>query len=129
MIKFISFSRLSESLVASAFFATILAGGLLFAFSGAQAATTNILVNENLSVGSTGQGVVALQGLLSEMGYLEVPTGVALGYYGPLTQKAVSRYQIDRRVYPSAGYFGPLTKVSMHQDFVSRGWLSLLNWN
>jgi Putative peptidoglycan-binding domain-containing protein len=88
----------------------------------------NILTSNNMTLGSTGQGVVVLQGLLSELGYLEVPTGVSLGYYGQLTKNAVAKYQVARSVSPSVGYFGPLSKVSMHQHFASNGWLAMLGW-
>lgn len=88
----------------------------------------NILVSENMTLGSTGQGVVVLQGLMSEMGYLNVPSGVPFGYYGSLTRDAVARYQSSLRVSPTSGYFGPLTKVAMQSDYSSHGWLSLLGW-
>lgn len=88
----------------------------------------NILTSNDMTLGSTGQGVVVLQGLLSELGYLQVPMGVSLGYYGQLTKNAVSKYQTARGVSPSIGYFGSLSKVSMHQEFASKGWLTLLGW-
>lgn len=88
----------------------------------------NILVDSSLTVGSTGQGVVVLQGLLSEMGYLNVPTNIPFGYYGSMTKNAVARYQASLNVYPPVGYFGPITKVAMHSDFASHGWLKLLGW-
>lgn len=99
------------------------------AASSANAATSpNILVNRNLTVGSTGSDVVVLQGLLSEMGYLNVPPTVAFGYYGQLTKAAVAQYQASHNVSPTAGYFGPLTKTTLAFDLSSHGWLSLLGW-
>lgn len=94
----------------------------------AQAAEVNILVGSDLKVGSTGQSVVVLQGLLSEIGYLNVPFGIPLGYYGEMTRGAVARYQAARGVSPTAGYFGPVTKTAMHADFALHGWLPLLAW-
>lgn len=88
----------------------------------------NILTSNDMTLGSTGQGVVVLQGLLSELGYLEVPMGVSLGYYGQLTKNAVAKYQVARSVSPSMGYFGSISKISMHQQFASKGWLSMLGW-
>ncbi len=88
----------------------------------------NITIGRDLTVGSTGQDVVVLQGLLSEMGYLEVPLGVPLGYYGKLTQSAVARYQEVQGVYPSSGYYGSATKSAMRSHFNLRGWLTLLGW-
>jgi peptidoglycan hydrolase-like protein with peptidoglycan-binding domain len=94
----------------------------------AHAAEYNILANQDMAVGTTGQGVVVLQGLLSEFGYLNVPSGVPFGYYGSLTQSALARYQASLNVTPADGYFGPVTKNAMHTDFAPRGWLNLLNW-
>ncbi len=94
----------------------------------AKAESPNILVGSDLTVGSTGRGVVVLQGLLSEMGYLNIPVGISPGYYGALTQNAVARYQASISVSPSVGYFGPVTKIAMHGDYAPRGWLRLLGW-
>ena len=88
----------------------------------------NILVGENMTVGSTGPGVTVLQGILSEDGYLSIPTGISMGYYGALTQAAVARYQAAQNVAPTAGYFGPLTKVAMHQELMKSGWLTMFGW-
>jgi peptidoglycan hydrolase-like protein with peptidoglycan-binding domain len=105
---------------------------LAFAFTvsvpSASAYEQNILVGQDLTIGSTGQGVVVLQGLLSEMGYLNVPIGIPLGYFGTMTQTAVGKYQTAQSVSPTAGYFGSLSKIAMHQDFAMRSWLSLLGW-
>lgn len=88
----------------------------------------NILVNQDMTLGSTGQGVVVLQGLMSELGYLDVPAGIPFGYYGSLTKNAVARYQASISVSPAIGYFGPVTKTAMHSDFSGHGWLSVLGW-
>jgi peptidoglycan hydrolase-like protein with peptidoglycan-binding domain len=128
MIKFISISKLSNSLLAGTAFAFILAMTMMVGFQYASAATVNILAGSNLTIGSTGAEVVALQGVLSEMGYLQVPQGVSLGYFGPLTRSAVAKYQATRGVYPAVGYFGPLTKISMHEEFAARGWLVAMGW-
>ncbi len=94
----------------------------------AQAAETNILADSNLTVGSSGDKVVVLQGLLSEMGYLDIPANVQHGYFGAMTRDAVGRYQGSQSVSPTAGYFGPATKIAMHQEFLSHGWLAMLGW-
>ncbi len=88
----------------------------------------NILVGQNLTVGSTGQSVVVLQGLMSELGYLRVPQGIPFGYYGTLTKNAVAQYQASMNVSPAVGYYGPLTKVAMYSNFSSHGWLQMLGW-
>jgi peptidoglycan hydrolase-like protein with peptidoglycan-binding domain len=121
-------SKLSNSLVAGAGFALILAITMMTGFQYANAATVNILSGENLTVGSTGTEVAALQGIMSELGYLQVPQGVALGYFGALTRSAVARYQAARGVAPAAGYFGPFTKIALHQDLDSRNMLVAMGW-
>ncbi|MBP6858408.1 MAG: peptidoglycan-binding protein [Candidatus Pacebacteria bacterium] len=110
---------------------TVVAAFALFAVASQVQASEypNIIVDQNMMIGSTGQGVVVLQGLLSEMGYLNIPAGISFGYYGSLTKSAVASYQAKLNVMPAAGYYGPLTKVAMHSDFVSHNWLTLLGWN
>ena len=117
-------------------FLTILGTGVLMALAvsmiislpHAKAESPNILVGPDMTLGSTGQGVVVLQGLMSELGYLNIPLTVPFGYYGSLTRAAVARYQADNNISPAAGYFGPLSKISMHSSFASHGWLSVLGW-
>ncbi len=101
-----------------------------FAVSGsiAHASSTNILVGQDLTIGSTNENVVVLQGLLSELGYLNIPQGIPLGYYGGITKSALARYQTNLSVAPAVGYFGPVTKVAIHDDFASHGYLKVLGW-
>ncbi|MEN9647648.1 MAG: putative peptidoglycan binding domain [Candidatus Parcubacteria bacterium] len=94
----------------------------------AYAESPNILVGQDMTIGSSNQGVVVLQGLLSETGYLQIPMGVPMGYYGGITKNALSRYQAAQGVTPSVGYFGPVTKTAMHEDLRSHNWLGLLGW-
>jgi len=65
---------------------------------------------------------------MSELGYLNVPSNIPLGYYGAMTRDAVARYQAALGVSPTAGYFGPASKIAMHSQFSSHGWLALLGW-
>lgn len=88
----------------------------------------NILAGQNLTIGSTGQNVVVLQALMSELGYLNIPSGIPFGYYGSMTKDAVARYQSATNISPAVGYYGPVTKVSMYSDFAGHGWLPLLGW-
>jgi len=94
----------------------------------ASAYTSNITVNENLTLGSTGENVIVLQGLMSEFGYLNVPINIPFGYYGTMTKDAVARYQAAQGVTPAVGYFGPITKIAMHKHFAAHNWLTLLGW-
>jgi peptidoglycan hydrolase-like protein with peptidoglycan-binding domain len=92
----------------------------------ARAAQFPLLSTErDLTVGSTGLEVIELQGVLSELGYLNVPIHVPFGYFGQMTKVAVAQYQTSVGVN-STGYFGPLTRTAMRNSFNTRGWLSLL---
>ena len=128
MNKIINFFKPSTSIAIGACLVAVLAFTVLISASQAKAAEyPNILADQDMSLGSTGQGVVVLQGLLSEFGYLNIPFSVSFGYYGPLTKDAVARYQASLNV-PASGYFGPATKIAMHGDFSPRGWLTELGW-
>lgn len=107
----------------------VIAAAFLVSVSSAQAyESPNVLIGQDLTIGSTNQNVVVLQGLLSEMGYLNVPAGVPFGYYGALTKNAVAAYQASMSITPAVGYYGPMTKTAMHSDFASHGWLGVLGW-
>jgi peptidoglycan hydrolase-like protein with peptidoglycan-binding domain len=76
---------------------------------GAFAMSASAYVFSNyLSVGSTGNDVVALQSFLVSKGFLTMPAGVAEGYFGSLTKAAVVAYQASVSL-PSTGYVGPMT--------------------
>lgn len=64
----------------------------------------------DLTLGSTGADVVALQEMLVASGNLVMPTGVSMGYFGALTQSALASYQAANGISPAAGYFGPVTR-------------------
>jgi peptidoglycan hydrolase-like protein with peptidoglycan-binding domain len=127
MKKFTSALAVSSGVFATTAFVLALA---FFAYAPkAHAESPNILVGQNMAVGSSGQGVVVLQSLLSELGYLKVPAGIPFGYYGSLTANAVGRYQADLNVYPTAGSYGPLTKIAMYSNLANHNWLTPLGWN
>jgi len=65
--------------------------------------------SNNLSVGSTGNDVVALQSFLVSKGFLTMPAGVAEGYFGSLTKAAAVAYQASVGL-PSTGFVGPMTR-------------------
>lgn len=71
-----------------------------------------MVASENLSMGSRGESVVALQTLLEGKGVLVMPAGVSKGYFGALTKAAVMKYQTMLGV-KSTGYYGPLTRAAM----------------
>ncbi|MCX6716261.1 MAG: peptidoglycan-binding domain-containing protein, partial [Candidatus Taylorbacteria bacterium] len=75
----------------------------------------------NLSVGSTGPGVVALQTALMSAGYNipSIASGAASkGYFGSQTQAAVKLYQAANGV-PSTGFVGPLTRAVLNGGAVA----------
>lgn len=65
--------------------------------------------NADLTIGSTGADVTALQNWLISKGF-SIPAG-ATGYFGSQTQSAVAAFQIANNIAPSAGYFGPKTRA------------------
>ena len=83
------------------------------------AQTSSYVFTTDLTVGSTGPDVVALQSFLTSKGYLTIPAGVAPGYFGNLTQSAVSAYQSAKGITPTAGYFGPITRAAVNTDEAS----------
>ncbi|MDD5165542.1 MAG: peptidoglycan-binding protein [Candidatus Pacebacteria bacterium] len=118
----------TSRIMVGSFFALAFVMGAVIIAPQAHAETQNITVSENLTVGMAGASVVTLQALLSEMGYLNVPAGIPLGYYGSLTKNAVARYQSTLNVTPAVGYYGPVTKVALFNDFSNHGWTRLLGW-
>lgn len=82
--------------------------------SGGSSSGSKKRVSSELSLGSSGENVVALQEFLSAQGVLTVPAGTALGYYGGLTRQAVQAFQLKEGVIPTpstpgAGNVGPKT--------------------
>ncbi|MES2471197.1 MAG: peptidoglycan-binding domain-containing protein [Patescibacteria group bacterium] len=67
----------------------------------------------DLTVGSTGASVTALQDLLISKGFLTIPAGTAKGYFGQLTKSAVAAWQASVGL-PATGYFGPLSRAKVN---------------
>lgn len=68
----------------------------------------NTIYTRDLTIGSRGQDVVALQNKLISLGYLS--SGNNTGYFGKATKEAVIGFQISKGIYPASGYFGPVTR-------------------
>jgi peptidoglycan hydrolase-like protein with peptidoglycan-binding domain len=64
----------------------------------------------DLTIGSTGSQVSALQQLLISKGYLTA-VSAPTGYFGALTQSALAQWQASVGITPSVGYFGPKTRA------------------
>ncbi len=90
-------------------------GGLALVATVAGAASAETFTR-NLTIGSTGADVSALQAWLVAKGYLVMPTGVAYGYFGGLTRASVAAYQTAKGITPTAGYFGPVTRAAVNAE-------------
>lgn len=86
----------------------------LLAGAGGTTVSTGYTYHTNLTIGSRGTDVVQLQQFLVGKGFLTMPAGVAYGYFGPLTQSALARYQASVGIAPAVGYFGPITRGHMN---------------
>ncbi|MEK7629888.1 MAG: peptidoglycan-binding protein [Patescibacteria group bacterium] len=64
----------------------------------------------DLTVGSKGADVTALQQTLISGGYLKVAAPTA--FFGSLTKAALAAWQAAKGVTPSVGYFGPKTRAA-----------------
>jgi len=83
----------------------------LASLQGGAAATAGTSFTQDLTVGSTGAQVTALQQMLVAQGHLVMPAGAAYGYFGNLTKTAVAKWQGASGVSPAAGYFGPVSRA------------------
>lgn len=72
--------------------------------------TTSYTFTRNLTVGSRGADVTALQQILITGGYLNITTPT--GYFGPLTKAAVAKWQAAVGL-PATGFFGPLSRAKV----------------
>jgi len=70
----------------------------------------------DLTIGSTGSDVVALQDMLIASGDLVMPAGVSKGYFGALTKSSLAKWQAANGVSPAAGYFGPVTRAKVEMS-------------
>jgi len=91
--------------------AAILAADLGTSSSSSSASCTTY--TRDLTIGSQGADVVALQDMLVMKGNLVIPAGVSKGYFGTLTQSALASYQAANGISPASGYFGPITRGSI----------------
>jgi peptidoglycan hydrolase-like protein with peptidoglycan-binding domain len=66
----------------------------------------------DLTIGSSGAEVTALQNWLISKGY-SIPAG-ATGYFGAQTQSALAAFQAANGISPAAGYFGPITRAKVN---------------
>ena len=82
------------------------------ALSGTTAPAASVTLTTDLTVGSTGAEVTALQNFLAAKGFL---TASARGYFGALTKKAVAAYQTSKGI-AAVGKVGPATRAAINAD-------------
>ncbi len=70
-------------------------------------------ISSDLTVGSSGNSVVVLQTALVAQGYLTMPAGVSMGYFGSLTKAAVMKWQAANGL-PATGFFGPMSRAKFN---------------
>tara|TARA_R110000824_G_scaffold401771_1_gene615895 strand:+ start:542893 stop:544815 length:1923 start_codon:yes stop_codon:yes gene_type:complete len=88
---------------------------------GSASAGTAVQFNMDLTIGSKGADVTSLQQWLVSKGMLQMPAGVAYGYFGALTKAAVASYQASVGISPAVGYFGPITRAKVNAAAGSTG--------
>ncbi len=92
---------------------------LLAQLSALQGSSAAMTFTQNLTLGSSGAEVTALQNFLINHGY-SVPAG-ATGYFGAQTKNAVAAFQAAKGITPASGYFGPLTRSAVNAMSTSTG--------
>ncbi len=75
-----------------------------------------ILFTRDLTIGSVGADVRALQSMLNTLGFIVSTTGAGSpgaesAYFGEKTRQALIRYQEANSITPAFGYFGPRTRA------------------
>ncbi|MBI4065701.1 peptidoglycan-binding protein [Candidatus Kaiserbacteria bacterium] len=75
----------------------------------------------NLTVGSLGSEVKALQEFLNAKGYTVATSGAGSAgnettKFGSLTKAALIKYQKAKGITPAVGYFGPVTRAAVKAD-------------
>ena len=78
------------------------AASLTASLSPATTVSSGYTFAKDLTVGSKGADVTALQNMLG--------VSPATGYFGSLTKAAVIKYQLSKGITPAAGYFGSKTR-------------------
>lgn len=71
--------------------------------------------SHSLSRGAQGDDVMRLQKFLERRGFLHMPTSVAYGYFGSMTEHAVTNYQKSKKI-SAIGIFGPQTRQAVLSD-------------
>src|SRR6185437_15776493 len=81
--------------------------------------SSSMTFTHDLTVGSTGAAVTALQQFLIGKGFLTLATPTQ--YFGALTKAAVAKFQAANGIAPAVGYFGPKTRAFVNSMSVGTG--------
>lgn len=89
--------------------------------TGSVTSTAVQVFKANLTVGSLGSEVKALQEFLNAHGYTVAPTGAGspgneTSKFGPATKAALIKYQKAKGITPAAGYFGAKTRAAINAE-------------
>lgn len=77
-------------------------------------ASSSFNYTRDLTVGSKGDDVTALQNFLMSQSGAQWPSGQsATGYFGSITKAALANYQAGAGISPAVGYFGPKTRANV----------------
>ena len=79
---------------------------------GSASAGASVTFSKDLTLGSSGADVTALQNWLISKGHT-IAAG-ATGYFGAQTKAALAAWQAANGVTPASGYFGPITRAKVN---------------
>src|ERR1035437_1479228 len=88
------------------------------------ASAADYVFTRNLTVGSTGTDVTALQVVLNSTPATQVAVtgagspGMESSYFGGLTRAALAKFQAAHAIAPAVGYFGPITRAAINSGVV-----------
>lgn len=111
-MSFASFAPAAKAMTANEIAAQIAALQAQLAALSGGSSSASATFTMDLTIGSTGSEVTALQNWLISKGH-SIPAG-ATGYFGAQTQSALAAWQAANGVSPAAGYFGPITRAKIN---------------
>jgi len=86
---------------------------------GSTSTSASATFSTDLTMGSKGADVTALQNWLISKGFT-IAAG-ATGYFGAQTQSAVAKWQTSAGISPAAGYFGPISRAKANASAGTTG--------
>jgi peptidoglycan hydrolase-like protein with peptidoglycan-binding domain len=118
ILELITTTIMNKKIIPAVLIAGLLIGGTQAVFAQDMTmsnASTTMMTMSMLGLGAKGNDVVTLQQFLVAKGYLAIPSGVAMGTFGPLTQAAVIKYQTAVGI-TADGYVGSDTQAHLKAD-------------